>query len=315
MVIRRRSRMRRSRSVPFRSRRPIPAHYVRGQYDGYRDIDGVAAGSTTETYAALRLDIDNWRWSGVPFFIRTGKHLPVTQTELRLVFKHPPRLGFRHDRRPRPDANQLVVKLDPTTGVQIDPRRPPRGRRRGRRRSTSTWSSPRRAAKGRRRTRCCCTRRWWATARGSRARTASRRPGGSCSRCSTLRRRCSRTRPGSWGPAPADELVAGHGRWHGPWIDERHSSSAEYPAPEDAPAERRRAVAVPADRRVRVPLQLPHGRADRGRRSDRLAVRARPSTRRACSAACSTARPAFFRFAPFGINAPRRRAPTSRGRT
>ncbi|HLM20845.1 MAG TPA: glucose-6-phosphate dehydrogenase, partial [Propionibacteriaceae bacterium] len=62
-----------------------PAHYVRGQYGGYRDIEGVAPDSTTETYAALRLDIDNWRWSGVPFFIRTGKRLPVTQTELRLV--------------------------------------------------------------------------------------------------------------------------------------------------------------------------------------------------------------------------------------
>src|SRR5262245_11449524 len=71
-----------------------PAHYVRGQYDGYQSIDGVAADSTTETYAALRLDIENWRWSGVPFFIRTGKRLPVTQTELRLVFKEPPRMGF-----------------------------------------------------------------------------------------------------------------------------------------------------------------------------------------------------------------------------
>jgi glucose-6-phosphate 1-dehydrogenase len=50
-----------------------PAHYVRGQHDGYRKIDGVAPDSTTETYAALRLDIENWRWSGVPFFIRTGK--------------------------------------------------------------------------------------------------------------------------------------------------------------------------------------------------------------------------------------------------
>ena len=54
-----------------------PAHYVRGQYDGYRTIDGVAADSTTETYAALRLEIENWRWAGVPFFIRTGKRLPV----------------------------------------------------------------------------------------------------------------------------------------------------------------------------------------------------------------------------------------------
>jgi glucose-6-phosphate 1-dehydrogenase len=96
-----------------------PAHYVRGQYEGYRDIAGVAADSTTETYAALRLDIDNWRWSGVPFFIRTGKRLPVTQTELRLVFKQPPRLGFGFwaDRRAEPD--QLVIKLDPSTGIRV----------------------------------------------------------------------------------------------------------------------------------------------------------------------------------------------------
>ena len=66
-----------------------PAHYVRGQYEGYRAIDGVAKDSTTETFAALRLDIESWRWAGVPFFIRTGKRLPITQTELRLVFKHP----------------------------------------------------------------------------------------------------------------------------------------------------------------------------------------------------------------------------------
>ena len=70
-----------------------PKRYVRGQYVGYRQIDGVAPRSTTETYAALRLEVDNWRWSGVPFFIRTGKRLPVTQTEVRLVFKHPPRLS------------------------------------------------------------------------------------------------------------------------------------------------------------------------------------------------------------------------------
>ena len=95
-----------------------PEHYVRGQYDGYREIDGVAPDSQTETYAALRLDIDNWRWAGVPFFIRTGKKLPATQTELRLVFKHPPRLGF-WDERHRPEPNQLVVKLDPSTGVRL----------------------------------------------------------------------------------------------------------------------------------------------------------------------------------------------------
>ena len=95
------------------------SHYVRGQYDGYLSIDGVAADSTTETYAALRLEIENWRWAGVPFFIRTGKRLPVTQTELRLVFKRPPHLGFKaFDQSMEP--NQLVVKLDPSTGLRVE---------------------------------------------------------------------------------------------------------------------------------------------------------------------------------------------------
>ncbi|HWJ49556.1 MAG TPA: glucose-6-phosphate dehydrogenase, partial [Solirubrobacteraceae bacterium] len=96
-----------------------PAHYVRGQYDGYRAIDGVANGSDTETYAALRLEIDNWRWAGVPWFIRTGKMLPVTETELRAVFRDPPRLGFMGGGHRRPEPNQFVVKLDPSTGTRV----------------------------------------------------------------------------------------------------------------------------------------------------------------------------------------------------
>jgi glucose-6-phosphate 1-dehydrogenase len=96
-----------------------PAHYVRGQYEGYLDIDGVAPNSTTETYTALRLEIENWRWAGVPFFIRTGKRLKATETELRLVFKHAPKLGF-HLRSRRPEPNQLVIKLDPSTGVRLE---------------------------------------------------------------------------------------------------------------------------------------------------------------------------------------------------
>ena len=95
-----------------------PGQCVRGQYDGYRSISGVAADSTTETYAALRLDIENWRWSGVPIYIRTGKRLPVTQTEMRLVFKQPPRLGF--NLRPVDvEPDQLIVRLDPSTGVRL----------------------------------------------------------------------------------------------------------------------------------------------------------------------------------------------------
>jgi glucose-6-phosphate 1-dehydrogenase len=95
-----------------------PAQYVRGQHAGYRKIKGVAKGSTTETYAAMRLDIDNWRWSGVPFFIRTGKLLPVTQWELRLVFKRPPRLGYATRGMALP-ADQLVIRLHPSTGIRL----------------------------------------------------------------------------------------------------------------------------------------------------------------------------------------------------
>ena len=96
-----------------------PAHYVRGQYEGYLDVPGVAAGSTTETYMALRLEIDNWRWAGVPFFLRTGKCLPETQTEVRVVFKRPPRLGFVATDKHPPEPSQLIVRLDPTTGVRL----------------------------------------------------------------------------------------------------------------------------------------------------------------------------------------------------
>ncbi|OLT53125.1 glucose-6-phosphate dehydrogenase [Cellulosimicrobium sp. CUA-896] len=103
----------------FRAIEPAdPAHFVRGQYEGYRDIAGVAPDSQTETFAALRLDIENWRWAGVPFYVRTGKRLPVTQTEVRLVFRRPPRLGFggaASDLEP----NMLVVRLDPSTGIRI----------------------------------------------------------------------------------------------------------------------------------------------------------------------------------------------------
>ena len=96
-----------------------PAHYVRGQYDGYRSISGVAPDSSTETYAALRLEVDNWRWAGVPFYIRTGKQMPVKATELRLVFQHPPKINFISHAHRRPQPSQIVVKIDPSTGIRL----------------------------------------------------------------------------------------------------------------------------------------------------------------------------------------------------
>jgi glucose-6-phosphate 1-dehydrogenase len=94
-----------------------PERYVRGQYEGYREIKGVDANSNTETYAALELEIDNWRWSGVPFFIRAGKCMPVKATEVNVVYKRPPRLGVGP--RQRPEPNQIVIRIDPKPGARI----------------------------------------------------------------------------------------------------------------------------------------------------------------------------------------------------
>jgi glucose-6-phosphate 1-dehydrogenase len=93
-----------------------PNRYVRGQYDGYLSVAGVSPGSQTETFAALRLEIDNWRWSGVPFFIRAGKQLAVRVTEVRIIFKPPPRMVFAA-RIPHPD--ELVVRIDPAPGADL----------------------------------------------------------------------------------------------------------------------------------------------------------------------------------------------------
>jgi glucose-6-phosphate 1-dehydrogenase len=93
-----------------------PAHYVRGQYDGYRSIKGVQPDSQTETYAALRLEIDNWRWSGVPFFLRAGKALPVRATEIRVIFKRPPKLAITEL---TPDPNEFVLRIDPDPGTDM----------------------------------------------------------------------------------------------------------------------------------------------------------------------------------------------------
>ncbi|HME02457.1 MAG TPA: glucose-6-phosphate dehydrogenase [Solirubrobacteraceae bacterium] len=195
-----------------------PAHYVRGQYDGYLDIDGVAKDSTTETYAALRLEIDNWRWSGVPWLIRTGKKLPVTQTELRAVFREPPRLGFMEHGHRLPVPNQFVVKLDPSTGTRLilDAHR-------------ADLAGPE-----------AVTLDVEFAAQGGEAPTpyevllldAMRGDSTRFTRQDSVEETWRIFAPilekpppvhkyaqGSWGPAAADELVAGFGGWHGPWVE------------------------------------------------------------------------------------------------
>ncbi|NKQ58858.1 glucose-6-phosphate dehydrogenase [Amycolatopsis sp. K13G38] len=96
-----------------------PADLVRGQYLGYRDEAGVAADSSTETFAALRLEIDSWRWAGVPFYLRAGKSLPCTVTEAVVEFREPPRLLFAEADPTRPEANQLRFRVKPDGRITL----------------------------------------------------------------------------------------------------------------------------------------------------------------------------------------------------
>ena len=67
----------------------------------------------------MQLRVDNWRWADVPFFIRAGKNMPETVTEVRIVFKHPPKLGFQADHARRPGPNQMVLRIGPQPGARF----------------------------------------------------------------------------------------------------------------------------------------------------------------------------------------------------
>ncbi|MCH2138996.1 MAG: glucose-6-phosphate dehydrogenase [Phycisphaerales bacterium] len=102
----------------FRSMLPFREEdVVRGQFAGYRDKPGVAADSTTETFAAMRLRIDSWRWAGVPFFIRVGKNLPVTATEVTVEMHRPPQRLFPDGGGPA--RNYFRFQLKPSTVITI----------------------------------------------------------------------------------------------------------------------------------------------------------------------------------------------------
>ncbi|MBS0635355.1 MAG: glucose-6-phosphate dehydrogenase [Verrucomicrobia bacterium] len=113
--------------------RPIPLHnldqhVIRGQYGpgfiggeavkGYRQEDNVAPASNVETYVAMQLFIDNWRWAGVPFYVRAGKRLPKKATEIAVVFKQAPGVLFNRSCQ-RDDANVLVIRIQPDEGIAL----------------------------------------------------------------------------------------------------------------------------------------------------------------------------------------------------
>jgi glucose-6-phosphate 1-dehydrogenase len=96
----------------FRAMRPLdPKEVVRGQFSGYRDEDGVAKDSQVETFAALHLRIDTWRWADVPFYIRAGKNLPISATEVRVTLKRPPLAIF--DPSDQMPSNYFRLRLSP----------------------------------------------------------------------------------------------------------------------------------------------------------------------------------------------------------
>ena len=100
-------------------------HIVRGQYTasatkpGYREEKNVASDSRTETYIAMKIGIDNWRWSGVPFYIRTGKQMPTKVTEIVVHFRETPHQMFRCEGGHCPRANKLILRLQPNEGIVL----------------------------------------------------------------------------------------------------------------------------------------------------------------------------------------------------
>jgi glucose-6-phosphate 1-dehydrogenase len=196
-----------------------PAHYVRGQYTGYLGTPGVAEGSTTETYAALQLRIDNWRWYGVPFFIRAGKHLPCRETEVRLVFKHAPRLRFFPGHKD-PAPNQLVMRFDPATGVRaiLDARRAGHAEPEP---ITLDMQFADEGGEGPTPYEVLLQ----AAIAGETLRFARQDSVEESWR--VLQPLLDSPPPvhayaqGTWGPAEAESIVAGHGAWYGPWTTER----------------------------------------------------------------------------------------------
>jgi len=197
-----------------------PNHYVRGQYDGYLAVPGVLPGSQAETFAALRLEIDNWRWSGVPFYLRAGKALPETVTEIRAIFKAPPRLAFT-THTPHPD--EFILRIDPNPGADL----------------VVQAKQP-----GAEATRTVDLSLIFSEELGEAPEPYERLLGDALQGNSSHFTRedgveetwrivqalldapppVEPYKPGTWGPAGVDKLLAGHPRWRDPWL---HSHAAQ----------------------------------------------------------------------------------------
>ncbi|MBW3665591.1 MAG: glucose-6-phosphate dehydrogenase [Actinobacteria bacterium] len=198
-----------------------PAKVVRGQFAGYRDEDGVGADSEVETFVALEAEIDSWRWAGVPFYVRAGKRLPVTATDVLVEFKRPPRLFFARADCPPPHPNHLLFRLKPGEQVSISVQIKEPG--------DELVSRP-----------VDLTYRYDEEREGTRENAYARLLDDAMDGDQRLFARADGVEeawrvidqllddpppvleyePGSWGPEQADELIAAHGGWHCPEIDD-----------------------------------------------------------------------------------------------
>ncbi|RUL83089.1 glucose-6-phosphate dehydrogenase [Tautonia sociabilis] len=116
-------------SLPRWTPEQVAAEVVRGQYTagslqgedvpGFLDEKGVAPDSTTETYVAMRVLLNTWRWAGVPFLLRTGKRLPKRTTEIAIQFRNPPTSLFEADTEASPDVNHLILRIQPKEGTSL----------------------------------------------------------------------------------------------------------------------------------------------------------------------------------------------------
>ena len=211
-----------------------PERYVRGQYDGFHEVKDVAPDSTTETFAAVELAIDNWRWSGVPFFIRAGKCLPGKASEVNVVFERPPRLGVGAgqatgiERADGPDraraglADAALRQEGRRGGLRA--RRPRGPVREGARRRTPSPTSG------------CSATRWPGEPSSSPARTPVEETWRIVEPLLEEPGPVYPYEPGTWGPKEADKLTRGIASWREPWLP---SGRFRSPARAAAPAPRR----------------------------------------------------------------------------
>ena len=187
---------------------------MRGQYRGYREEPGVAPDSAVETFAALQLHVDSWRWAGVPFFIRAGKRLAATATEVRVELEPPAARRVRRDESaarellPLPPEPDVVIALgarakrpgEAMVGEDVRARRLPRARRR----DVALRAAPRRRHRG--------DPTLFAREDGVEAAWRIVDP------VLAMPTPVHLYEPGSWGPREADGMIAAYGGWDDPIV-------------------------------------------------------------------------------------------------